>query len=317
MTEKPDIARDRVIAVVGPTAAGKSDLAVGLAIELGRWAERPAEIVNADSMQLYRGMDVGTAKLPISERRSVPHHLIDVLEVGESATVAVFQQQAREVIADCHRRAVTPILVGGSALYVRAVLDHFEFPGTDPEVRQGLERELAEVGPEALHARLRDRDPAAAADILPSNGRRLVRALEVMAITSKPFSATLPERTYAYPDVVQIGIDVPRDVLDQRIETRVEAMWQAGFVAEVRALRPALEQGRTACRALGYRQILRFLGGELTEEAAKQETVRATRRFARRQDSWFRKDPRIRWFSYDDPRLLESVLALFVSAESC
>ncbi len=289
-----------VVAVVGPTAAGKSDLAVDLAHRVR------GEIVNGDSMQIYRRMDIGTAKLTAAERGGVPHHLLDILDPREPATVAQFQQWARAAVADCHGRGVTPILVGGSALYVRAVVDRFEFPGTDPAVREALEAELSALGPAALHARLEVLDPVAATAILPSNGRRIVRALEVVALTGRPFAATLPDRTYAYDRVHQIGVDVPRPILDERIAARVERMWQQGFVDEVRALESqGLREGRTACRALGYAQVLRFLAGDYSEDDARVETIRATRRFARRQDSWFRKDPRIVWVGYDDPRRLD------------
>ncbi len=285
-----------LVAVVGPTAAGKSELAIDLARGLG------GEIVNTDSMQLYRGMDIGTAKLGPAQWRGVPHHLLDVLEVHEPATVAEFQATARAVIDDCRARGVPPVLVGGSALYVRAVLDRFEFPGTDPAVRHRLEQELAGVGAETLHARLAEVDPEAAARIVPSNGRRVVRALEVVEITGRPFSASLPELVYHYANAHQIGIHIPRPLLDERIASRVEQMWQAGFVDEVRRLTDrGLREGRTANRALGYRQVLAFLEGEVTEEQAKQDTIAATRRFARRQDSWFRKDPRIGWVAWDAP----------------
>jgi tRNA dimethylallyltransferase len=289
-----------VVAVVGPTAAGKSDLAVELAARLA------GEVVSADSMQLYRGMDIGTAKT--SSR--VTHHLLDVLDVTETSTVAEFQRMARAAIDDCLARTVVPVLVGGSALYVRAVLDRFEFPGTDPDLRARLESELARVGPAALHDRLAAADPEAAGRILPSNGRRIVRALEVVELTGQRFSAALPTYEYAYPAVTQIGVDVPRDVLDRRIADRVDAMWKAGLVDEVRELaRAGLREGRTASRALGYAQVLRFLAGECTEDDARAETVRATRRFARRQDSWFRKDPRIVWLPHDAPDLVDRALA--------
>jgi tRNA dimethylallyltransferase len=289
-----------VVAVVGPTAAGKSDLAVELA------ARMAGEVVSADSMQLYRGMDIGTAKT--SAR--VTHHLLDILDVTETSTVAEFQRMARAAIDDCLARTVVPVLVGGSALYVRAVLDRFEFPGTDPDLRARLESELARVGPAALHDRLAAADPEAAGRILPSNGRRIVRALEVVELTGQRFSAALPTYEYAYPAVTQIGVDVPRDVLDRRIADRVDAMWKAGLVDEVRELaRAGLREGRTASRALGYAQVLRFLAGECTEDDARAETVRATRRFARRQDSWFRKDPRIVWLPHDAPDLVDRALA--------
>jgi tRNA dimethylallyltransferase len=294
-----------IVAVVGPTAAGKSELAIALALRLG------GEAVNTDSMQLYRGMDIGTAKLSEEEWQGVPHHLLDILDVHEPATVAEFQGSARGVIEDCRSRGVVPVLVGGSALYVRAVLDRFEFPGTDPVVRKRLEEELAEVGPEALHRRLAEVDPEAAARIVATNGRRVVRALEVVEITGRPFSASLPEHEFFFDDTQLVGIDISRPVLDERIAARVERMWEAGFVEEVRRLAAAgLREGRTANRALGYRQVLSYLDGAIGEEQAKQDTISATRRFARRQDSWFRKDPRIGWVRWDDPDRVERALAM-------
>ncbi|MDP9417652.1 MAG: tRNA (adenosine(37)-N6)-dimethylallyltransferase MiaA [Actinomycetota bacterium] len=291
-----------VVAVVGATAAGKSDLAVELALALG------GEVVNTDSMQLYRGMDIGTAKLSERERRGVPHHLLDVWDVTRTATVAEFRDLARSAIDDVGRRGRVSVLVGGSGLYVRAVLDRLDFPGTDPTVRARLEAELASGGPAALHARLARVDPEAGARILPANGRRIVRALEVVEITGHPFTASLPEPAYAQP-AVQLGLDVPRDVLDERIERRVARMWDAGLVDEVRALESrGLRQGLTASRALGYAQVLRCLAGQCTGDEARADTVRATRRFARRQESWFRRDPRVHWLPYDDPALLERAL---------
>jgi tRNA dimethylallyltransferase len=285
-----------VVAVVGATASGKSDLALDLAELLG------GEIVNTDAMQVYRGMDIGTAKLPVVQRRGVPHHLLDVLDVTEPATVAEFQGWARAAIAECRSRGVVPVLVGGSALYTRAILDEFDFPGTDTEVRARYDAALVELGAEGLHRRLAELDPAAAAGILPSNGRRIVRALEVIEITGRPFTATLPAPTYADPATVQIGVDIDRPTLDERIAARVERMWEQGFVAEVRRLAEVgLREGLTANRALGYRQVLAFLDGEITEAEAKDRTISGTRRFARRQDSWFRKDDRITWVGYDDP----------------
>ncbi|WP_370038683.1 tRNA (adenosine(37)-N6)-dimethylallyltransferase MiaA [Nocardioides sp.] len=285
-----------VVAVVGATAAGKTGLSLDLAEALG------GEVVNTDAMQLYRGMDVGTAKLPPDERRGIPHHLLDTLEVTEPATVAEFQGQARTVIAELRSRGATPVLVGGSALYTRAVLDEFEFPGTDPEVRTRLEAELAEVGSAALHARLAEVDPESAARILVENGRRVVRALEVLEITGRPFSATLPRLEYVDPRTVQVGVDIDRPTLDARIAQRVEEMFAAGFVAEVeRLLERGLAQGRTAGRAIGYPEVAAHLAGELSLDEARERTVVATRRFARRQDAWFRKDPRIRWVRFDDP----------------
>jgi tRNA dimethylallyltransferase len=252
-------------------------------------------------MQLYRGMDIGTGKLTMSERRGVPHHLLDIWDVTEPASVSEYQKLARAAIADILRRGKTPILVGGSGLYVRAVIDNLEFPGTDPQVRGRLERELVEAGPARLHARLAAADPAAAAAILASNGRRIVRALEVIELSGRPFSATLPEYRSVLP-TVQLGLDIRRSELDVRIEARVRQMWQAGLVGEVGVLIDAgLREGRTASRALGYAQALRQIDGEWTAEQAEQETVVATRRFARRQESWFRRDPRVRWLPASQP----------------
>ena len=298
-----------IVAVVGATASGKSELALDLAERLG------GEIVNTDAMQVYRGMDIGTAKLPESERRGIPHHLLDLLEVTEPATVAEFQRWARDVIADCRRRRVAPVLVGGSALYTRAILDEFDFPGTDAEVRARYDAALVELGPEALHRRLAEVDPAAAAGIIPTNGRRIVRALEVIEITGRPFTATLPPPRYADPATVQVGVDIDRPTLDDRIARRVERMWEQGFVDEVRALvGRGLRDGLTANRALGYRQVLAFLDGEITEVEAKEQTITGTRRFARRQDSWFRKDDRITWVRHDDPERVEAALAAVAQA---
>ncbi|MFI6645098.1 tRNA (adenosine(37)-N6)-dimethylallyltransferase MiaA [Streptomyces sp. NPDC050504] len=297
----------RVIAVVGPTAAGKSDLGVFLAQQLG------GEVVNADSMQLYRGMDIGTAKLTLPERGAVPHHLLDIWDVTEAASVAEYQRLARAEIDRLLAAGRTPILVGGSGLYVKGAIDALEFPGTDPEVRARLEAELEERGPGALHQRLAAADPEAGRAILPSNGRRIVRALEVIEITGKPFTANLPGEQPVY-DAVQIGVDVARPELDERIAVRVDRMWDEGLVEEVRTLEAqGLREGRTASRALGYQQVLAALAGECTEDEARAETVRATKRFARRQDSWFRRDPRVRWLSgaaHDRGELPHQALAL-------
>ncbi|GHH87789.1 tRNA dimethylallyltransferase [Streptomyces sulfonofaciens] len=281
----------RVIAVVGPTAAGKSDLGVFLAQHLG------GEVINADSMQLYRGMDIGTAKLTREERAGVPHHLLDVWDVTETASVAEYQRLARTEIDRLLALGRTPVLVGGSGLYIKAAIDELEFPGTDPVLRSHLEDELALRGSGALHARLAATDPEAARAILPSNGRRIVRALEVIAITGRPFTANLPSNQSVY-DTVQVGVDVSRPELDERIAARVDRMWAGGLVDEVRGLKAeGLRHGRTASRALGYQQVLAALAGECTEEEARIETIRATKRFARRQDSWFRRDPRVHWLS--------------------
>jgi tRNA dimethylallyltransferase len=302
---------DQVIAIVGPTAAGKSELAIGVALALG------GEVVNADSMQLYAGMDIGTAKVSPGQRREVPHHLLDIWDIRQTASVALYQRLAREAIAGIHARGRIPVLVGGSGLYLRAALDNLEFPGTDPAVRHRLEAELAAAGPAPLHARLAHLDPAAASAILPSNGRRIVRALEVIEVAGHPFTAALPRYESCYP-ATQIGLGVERPELDQRIADRVGRMWQQGFVAEVAALeRVGLREGRTASRALGYAQVLRFLAGECGEDEARGQTILATRRFARRQQSWFRRDPRVVWLVTAEPGdLLGQALAACATGQA-
>jgi tRNA dimethylallyltransferase len=294
-----------IVAVVGFTASGKTELSLDLAERLG------GEIVNTDAMQVYRGMDIGTAKLPSAERRGIPHHLLDRLSVREPATVAEFQVWARDVSARLRRSGTVPVLVGGSALYTRAVLDRFEFPGTDDDVRARWEAELESVGAPALHRRLADVDAEAADRIRPDNGRRIVRALEVVEITGRPFSASLPHLEYADPLTLQVGLSIDRPTLDARIEQRVAAMFEAGFVAEVeRLLDEGLAEGRTASRAIGYREVMAYLRGELGLDEARTRTVIATRQFARRQDSWFRKDPRIHWIDWDDPARAERAEAV-------
>ncbi|AUG79932.1 tRNA dimethylallyltransferase [Kitasatospora sp. MMS16-BH015] len=288
MTSTPALP-PRVVSVVGATAAGKSDLAVAIARTLG------GEVLNTDSMQLYRGMDIGTAKLTMAERGGIPHHLLDIWDVTEAASVAEYQRLARAEIDRLLAQGRTPVLVGGSGLYVRSAIDEMEFPGTDPAIRARLEEELAAVGPWELHQRLAGLDPAAAEAILTSNGRRIVRALEVIELTGRPFTASLPTNTAVY-DTVQIGVALPRPELDERITLRVDRMWAAGLLDEVRELEKiGLREGLTASRALGYQQVLAHFAGECTEEEAKAETVRATKRFARRQESWFRRDDRIHW----------------------
>jgi tRNA dimethylallyltransferase len=291
-----------VVAVVGPTAAGKSELSLSLAHALD------GEVVNADSMQLYQGMDIGTAKLSAGERRGVPHHLLDIWPVTLTASVSEYQELARRAIDDIRDRGRTPVVVGGSGLYIRAAIDRLEFPGTDAALRASLEDELATVGSAALHARLAVVDAAAAAAILPGNGRRIVRALEVIELSGRPFRATLPEYEAFYP-VVQLGVEIPRPVLDQRIDLRLARMWDRGLVDEVRRLeRAGLREGRTAGRALGYAQVLRFLSGEWTEAEAFAQATQATRRFVRRQESWFRRDPRVTWLPAG-PDLVDRALA--------
>ena len=293
-----------MLAVVGPTAAGKSDLGIALAQAVG------GEVVNADSMQLYRGMDVGTAKLPPEERGGVPHHLLDVWDVTRTATAAEYQRLCREVVDDLLARGVTPVLVGGSGLYLRAALDELDFPGTDPQLRAALETDLERDGPLALHDRLKALDPAAAARMEPTNGRRIVRALEVVTLTG-----SMPGQMTSYGEhypATYVGVDRPD--LAERIEVRVDRMWEAGLVDEVRRLETeGLRHGVTASRALGYAQVLAALDGRWDEQQARGLTVTATRRFARRQRAWFRRDPRIAWLDPEQP-LLDQALAALAAA---
>ncbi|WP_406831357.1 tRNA (adenosine(37)-N6)-dimethylallyltransferase MiaA [Pedococcus sp. KACC 23699] len=278
-----------VVAVVGPTATGKSDLGLDLAQALG------GEVVNADASQLYRGMDIGTAKLAPSERRGIPHHQLDVLEVTDEASVAAYQSASRSDLDAIQARGHHPVVVGGSGLYVRAALDVLEIPPTDLGLRTRLEAEAAEVGAAAMAARLRELDPVAMARIEPNNVRRVVRALEVVELTGRPFSASMPRREFVQPTVV-VGLRVARPELDARIVARVDRMWEQGLLDEVRALdERGLRRGRTASRALGYAQALAELDGRLDGAAAREETVALTRRFARRQESWFGPDHRIQW----------------------
>ncbi len=294
---------DRIIAVVGATATGKSALALDLAEALG------GEIVNADAMQLYRGMDIGTAKLPPGERRGIPHHQLDVLDVTQEASVAAYQRAARSDLDTIVVRGRVPLLVGGSGLYVRAALDALDIPPTDPDVRARWEAYAAQHGPEAAHRALADRDPVAARDILATNTRRIVRALEVIELTGAPFGARLPARTHRRPTLT-LGLAMPRDALDGRIGIRTEGMWAGGLLDEVRRLDAAgLRRGRTASLAIGYRQALAELDGDLTRDTAIAETTRATRRFVRRQESWFRPDPRILWLDALAPDLTDRALA--------
>ena len=295
----------RLLAIVGPTASGKSALAVAVAQRLGS----PAEVVSTDSMQVYCGMDIGTATPTSAEQGGVPHHMIDVWGPDHAVTVAEFQREARVAIDGVLARGAVPVVVGGSGLYVSAVLDDLRFPGTDAGIRARLEEELLADGPALLHARLADVDPAAAAAILPTNGRRIVRALEVVELTGEPFVAQLPDPVEVYP-ALRMGLEVPRAELDERIARRVDRMWDAGLVDEVRELaQRGLTHAPTASRALGYRQVLDLLAGKCTEEQARRATVDATRRFARRQQRWFRRDPRICWIAYDSPTAVDEVLA--------
>jgi tRNA dimethylallyltransferase len=297
-----------LIVVVGPTGTGKTDLSLAVAERI-RDAGGSAEIVNADAMQLYRGMDIGTAKLLPGEWRGIPHHLIDVLDVTDEATVARYQPRARSVIREITERGAVPILVGGSGLYVSSVIYDLRFPGTDAGIRERLERELDEVGPGMMYRRLLDLDPAAAASIGPSNGRRLVRALEVIELTGEPFSASLPEEPALWTPAVVLGLRAPRDELTARLDDRVERMWRAGLVDEVARLVPAgIERGVTASRAIGYAQAIAQLHGRLDERDAIEQTQQLTRRYARRQVSWFKRYPGLHWLDYDDPRIVDRAL---------
>jgi len=280
-----------LIVICGATATGKSDLAVALAEKLG------GQIINADSMQLYKGMDIGTAKLSMEERKAIPHHLIDVLSVREEASVAQYQIDARNLIDQLLEQSIPAIVVGGTGLYIKAILDDLNFPDTDPEVREKIARQAEELGVDVMHERLATLDPAAAAAIPKENVRRVVRALEVIELTGRPYTANLPRvGSTKYPDARQFGLVMERETLHERIDLRVEKMWDKGLVREVRDLMgEGLLEGRTAQAALGYAQIIKFAQGEMTEEEAKEETKRATRQYARRQETWFSRDERITW----------------------
>ena len=293
----------KVIAIVGPTAVGKTALSLEIAKKFS------AQIINADAMQIYKGMDIGTAKLPLSQRRGIVHHQIDVLDPSEEANVSQYQKQSREIINDLLSKNVQPILVGGSGLYVNSVLEDLEFPGTNLEVRAKYEEILDEKGVEALFQMLKEIDPKAAENILPNNARKIVRALEVNEITGKAFNAKLPEPSPIFSDV-RIALDMPRDLLDQRIIDRVHQMFEDGFVDEVKSIEKNLRLGKTAFRALGYSQVLSLLSGEISEDEAIILTINATKKFARRQLSWFRRDPLIHWLDATSPDLFAQSLRL-------
>lgn len=298
-----------LIAIVGATGTGKSGLSLDLAEALAARGQ-PVEVVNADAMQLYRGMDIGTAKLPFDERRGIPHHLLDVLEVSDEASVAGYQEQARAVIAAIESRGAIPVLVGGSGLYVSSVIYDFRFPGTDPVIRARLEQELLEIGPGLLHRRLLELDPDAANAIGASNGRRLVRALEVIEMTGKPFGSGLPDENATWRPTVLLGLQAPRAELVERLDARVRQMWQDGLIDEVRGLLdsgPPL--GVTASRAIGYAQAIAQVRGELTEAEAIELSAALTRKYARRQVGWFRRYPATTWLESGDPQLVASALA--------
>jgi len=293
----------RVIVICGATATGKSDIAIEVAQEIG------AEIINADSMQLYRGMDIGTAKLPEGERGGIPHHLLDILDVNQDSTVAWYQEQARSAITDIHARGKDAVIVGGTGLYIKAILDDLNFPDTNPEVRAKLEAEAEEFGSASLFIRLEELDPAAALAIDRANTRRIIRALEVIEITGLPFTANLPrEDSSRYPDAMQFGLVMDREHLRERIDARVDRMWEAGFVAEVdQLIAQGIREGATAQRALGYAQIIAMRDGTMSEEEAKEDTKRASRQYARRQETWFSRDARIQWVAQHQLRL-ETIL---------
>ena len=296
----------KLIVICGATATGKSDLAVALAQEID------AEIINADSMQLYKGMDIGTAKITLEERKGVPHHLLDLLEVTQDANVAWYQEKARASITDIHARGKNAIIVGGTGLYIKSILDELNFPDTDPVIRAELELEFATKGIAPLFERLEKLDPAAALAIDKANSRRVIRALEVIKITGKPFTANLPrEESSRYPDAKQFGLVMDRETLSERISLRVDRMWEQGLVQEAEKLLAAgIMQGTTAQRALGYAQVIAQIEGKVSQDEAQEETKRATRQYARRQETWFSRDERITWISPIQnalERILESI----------
>ena len=300
----------RLIAIVGPTGAGKSDLALQIAQHIIA-AGGKAEIINSDSMQFYRGMNIGTAKLDLDERKDIPHHFLDWLEITDESTAAEFQSEARPIIEKLQNEGITPILVGGSMLYVAAVLNLFEFPARDETLRAQLEQDLIDVGPHELHRRLQAIDPVAASRIIPENGRRTVRALEIVTLTGEPFAAEIPEDIKDWQPVLEIGVNGPREDLRERLAIRVAKMWEQGLVAEVRALEDeGIRNGKTSSRAIGYAQALAQIDGSMNEAEAIADTVRLTQKYARRQMSWFRRDKRIQWLDYQDPQLAQKALAL-------
>ena len=300
----------KLIAVVGPTGAGKSALAVEIAKHIIASGGR-AEILNCDSMQFYKGMDVGTAKLTQAEQQGIRHHLFDFLEITDESTAAEYQQLARPLILDLQARGVTPILVGGSMLYVAAVLNVFEFPARDEVLRAKLEQDLIDFGPHEMHRRLQALDPIAASRIIPENGRRSVRAIEIVTLTGEPFAAALPDVPEDWQPVLEIGINGDRDDLRARLETRVHKMWQQGLIDEVRSLESrGIREGKTSSVAIGYAQALRQIDGEIPEAEAIADTVRLTQKYARRQMSWFRRDQRIQWLDYQDSEATAKALAM-------
>lgn len=300
----------KLIAIVGSTGTGKSELAIRIA-EAMRKQNLEAEIVNADAMQLYKGMDIGTAKLPVDERRGIEHHLIDVLEVTQESTAAEYQKLARAKILEIQSRAAIPILVGGSMLYVAAVLNNFEFPVRDKHLRAKLEQELLELGPNAMHQKLIELDAGAASRIDPENGRRIVRALEIVTLTGEPFAAALPDEIESWQGVLEIGLRMDREILVAKLEERVRGMWEQGMVQETQDLiSKGLRESVTAGYAIGYAQALAQLDGELSQEQAIESTTKLTQKYARRQMSWFKRDTRINWLDALDPEVTSLAIAL-------
>jgi tRNA dimethylallyltransferase len=303
-----------LLCIVGPTGSGKSNMAINIALDLAKHGIK-AEIVNADSMQFYRGMDIGTAKVPLSERAGITHHLLDWLDIHEENTAARYQLEARKVIAELIQNNVLPIVVGGSMLYIAALINTFEFPGRDEALRAQLEQDLIDQGPIAMHKRLELLDEVAASRIEPQNGRRTVRALEIVMITGEPFAASLPEQFESFLPVLEIGLNSAREHLVDRLATRVRGMWEAGLIDEVRGLiDKGIRDSKTASQAIGYAQALASIDGKISEEEAIDETILLTQRYARRQMSWFRRDPRINWFDYQSQTLHADVMKLVFSS---
>lgn len=302
--------QSKLIAVVGATGAGKSDLGLQIAQQITA-AGGKAEIVNSDSMQFYRGMDIGTAKLSLPERLGIKHHLIDWLDITDESTAAEYQAEARPLIENLQSQGIVPILVGGSMLYVAAVLNNFEFPARDAKLRLQLEQELEELGPHEMHRKLKAIDPVAASRIIPENGRRSVRAIEIVTLTGQPFAAALPDEPEDWQPVLEIGINGPREDLVLRLEKRVHKMWQLGLVEEARSLIPlGVRSGKTSSRAIGYSQALAQIDGIMSEAEAIADTVRLTQKYARRQMSWFRRDSRINWLDYQDQTMNSQAASL-------
>lgn len=306
--------KPELLCIVGPTGSGKSGLAINVALELAKSGIK-AEIVNADSMQFYRGMDIGTAKVPVAERSGIQHHMLDWLDIAEENTAARYQIEARKVISDLIGQGILPIVVGGSMLYIAALINTFEFPGRDEALRAQLEQDLNDLGPAAMHKRLELLDETAASRIEPQNGRRIVRALEIVMITGEPFAASLPDQFESFLPVLEIGLNSAREHLVERLAQRVRDMWSQGLVDEVKGLvDKGIRDSKTASQAIGYSQALASIDGRLTEEEAIAETILLTQRYARRQMSWFRRDPRIHWFDYQSEDLVKEVMQFVTSS---